>query len=222
MNSLEQVKKTRVWDNRYQLPTYPIANNPWIYLAYIYKLMKEHDSVEAPKEALWEHYLKCEKAPGLMMRWPYGGDQTSHDEIIGAAYLLPEAAKRILTHLMQTDGEYNVTDDRSLIPERYNLYRFPQVIAFLKSCAGFRVNLLSQLSYVVSLLHNMYLEDEKETNGKLLLWFMNEKMCKYFICRLGIYFWQKKMLKIGLNPKKMFEIYFSEDPIYSNLAKNHF
>jgi hypothetical protein len=200
-------------------------------MAYAFKIMiqsKNYTNIEACDFMdLIENYLRsCEdryKFPGLLNRWPGGfGGLTSHDEVIGASFLDSDFAKRAVNYLASQDGNYNNTGEPETIPGQHNLYRFVWFLPFVKARAGFKVNVISQFAWVTRLLGDLFNYKPGDEGGKLLTWIMLEDMSKQSICKIFIYFWKKKMKKLGLGPKKMFEIYLKECPVFHDLAPEEF
>lgn len=205
--SLEDIKKSAVWDEKYNLPLVPKHNNPWIYGAYIYALLGE------PKELLESfaiYYARCfNKEYGRLSRWPDGsGGRVSHDELIGAAYLFPEASSDILHRLDDNDGIYNDSD--SVLE---SMYRFIFLVPFLRQAKGVFVSLQSQVMYCLHLLISCIgWKKESGSSGALMIWLMNRKMKKLWLCWIFIQIYEKIMEKKGCTLDWCLKEHFWEYP----------
>jgi hypothetical protein len=220
---LEQIKNSNIWDKRFGLPLVPGLNNPFFYLALITKIYRGLQAV--PFFAGTQEYIDgCKKDRGLYHRRPDGtGGVTSHDELIGIAYLDQDAAQGILGYLQMRDGVYNnsgASEEDS--GERFNLFRFPWFISYLKARAGFRVGLHSQFFYAT----HVYLDAKKNQNplsespdARLMIWLMNEEMGKYPLCNLAIRYWERVMNKYQKTVSGWFKDHLPNYPIFATLSK---
>jgi hypothetical protein len=220
---LEKFEASSAWDSRYNLPLCPGNNNPWIYMAYAVLLMElSGDGSYVGRLMVENHFIKCEAAapkpaPGLFMRWPDGsGGQNSHDEIMGAAFLSPWIAKRILAYLDANDGEFNVTGEPET-PMQFNVYRMPFLRPYLLACAGTTPSPLSQAAWILSLAVDGLLRKKEDCGGALRFWLMTKVMERYPMCRLAIWFWKRRVQKIQ-TPKSCLTIEPGEHPIFGQCA----
>jgi hypothetical protein len=209
---IEKLKRSTIWDKRYDLPLFPELNNPWIYSAYVWKLLGK------PSEMIGHfitHSLKCfNKSFGVYRRWPDGsGGKFSHDEIIGMAYVMPSAAFLLLEDLAERDGLYNENDT-----EADNMYRFIFLVPFLRQCAGFKVSLISQAKYIAHILFSAFTW-KGGSSGPLKIWLMNDKMRELPLCALAIYFYEMIMNKKGVTLAWMLKEHFPQYTEVQELVK---
>lgn len=233
MSAFNDFKQSNAWDERHDLPLAPQNNNPFIYMAYAMKIIKLADGINpmaSKKEALDKFLSGCEKEPGKFDRWPDGaGGITSHDEVMGACYVSPEAAERIAHYLLEKDGEYNNKDEKSDVPERFNIYRMLWMAPFVKaSTTKFRVSLFSQAQWALFVLIDALTYKRKEKiedsdcGGRLRTWIMFEAFEKYALTNLVIKFWRSRMKKQGITPGMCLTVEPSSCPIYGQLAPPEF
>lgn len=221
--------ESNVWDSRYDLPLLPDHNNPWIYAAYALKIIKswgeDVDNLYLTRELIEHANEKCRVEKGLYHRWPDGfGGHTSHDELIGLCYIDAAIAKDVLNYLDFNDGVYNNLKNTvtSLIPDRYNLYRFLWLRPYIAECAKARLNILSQLKWAGFVVANALFKKAEGWDTKLMIWLMSERMENHTICKLAILFWESRMKKLGLNPHVFFEKELEKFPVYSRTVKSTF
>ena len=217
-NILEDFKKSSSWDHRYNIPLIPAHNNPLLYCAYSFKLINKVDPISAAKILPWYVlYVKaCEIKKGLYYRWPnMTGGPTSHDELMGAAYMSQIFAKDILKHLRSKFGCYdNGSDPKTKYRFfRYNLYRFPWFIVFLKASSGEKLNPIYKLIFSLFLRQDAYTYKSGDEGGRLRIWLMLDLMktitpdaCEY---------WLKQMSNKKITLKNCFKIYFPNNPEYN-------
>jgi hypothetical protein len=232
MSILDDFKNSTAWDNEYQLPLVPMHNNPGIYCAYSFKIMKAH-GIPAFEEIQFIHDFeifaeKCRVAPGLFNRWPEArGGVTSHDEIMGMAYISRKLANEILMYLYESDGIYcNVLEElTSRDPERFNVFRLPFLEPFLRARAGYRVGLWNQIKFMGFVMSD-YLtrkrDDTKDAGGMLRLWLMLDTMDKFKLCKLANDAWRARMKDYGWSPKRAYEYYLAECPVFHETAPSAF
>ena len=240
MNALAKFQASNAWDSRFNLPLVPIHNNPWIYLAYAVKMMLANGmTVEELKplgNLIEEHLWNCAGTyPGEFYRWPdRSGGNTSHDELMGIAYLdfvfnfNTKPTQLILKRLLETDGEYNVHNEPSDIPERWNVKRFIWLEPFLRACTkgGFRTSLFNQFWFCWHVVKDLwdYRKDDAHVDEGAAnrMWLMLEPMEQYMLPWLVLKFWKKRMGTIGVSPKTNYSVYLKECPIYYELAPSNF
>lgn len=237
MTVFQNFQNSNAWDARYNLPLVPIHNNPWIYLAYAVKLIANgqhtNDELIELVDLIEDQLERCKSdEAGEWWRWPgERGGPVSHDELMGLGYLgwklgLPsKPAQKILSHLNKTDGEYNLTNEDG-IPERYNVYRFVFLTPFLRACTKkeFRLGWLSQIMFCfhVGLDAVTYKLEHGDEGARLRMWLMMEPMEAFPLPRLVLGWWKEKMEKLGLSPKKLYEKYLAECPVYRENAPTKF
>ncbi len=222
---IEKVKASNVWDPRYNLPTVPMHNNPWIYMAYVALLLKQADERRAWRECsadLYEFARGCEIDMGLIDRWPDGGGGScSHDEIMGAAYLSMPLAGRIVDRLKKENGRYDNKETDNDISDQE--FRFIFLMPFLRACAGLKVGFFSQFMWCVHVLEHALTHKLGEESGTLKIWLMLDMMERFLICRWVGSFWQSRMRKHGLNGvKDCFKYYLNECPVLGEIATDRF
>lgn len=228
MTVLGRLEDSNVWDSRYDLPLSPQNNNPWFYCALALKMIYASGQIPTSDflDALYLYANKCEIEPGLFRRWPNSSpsDVTSHDELIGMAYLAPSFAHRICSYLDAHDGYYNNTALPEKIPEEWNLYRIYWLPPYLRARARMPVSLLSQLKWSAFVLWDL-VKIKKETNdasGRLLIWIMSDDMSGYSLCLPVIKAWRLRMKLLGITPETMLLLEPRENPILSELSPEEF
>jgi hypothetical protein len=195
-------------------------------MAYAMKVISDKDKTKFTdntefNDAYATFLHSCMIVPGLFNRWPDGtGGKTSHDELVGMAYLNQEAARQIVDYLTEKDGEYNNTSFKETIPEENNQFRFIWLLPFLKSCAKYRVSLISQVLWISCLLTDFFKKKENlDGSGLTMRWLMCERMGQYWLSALAIFFWKLKMKSLGVGPKYIFENkYLVEVPVFAENA----
>ena len=126
----------------------------------------------------------------------------------------------IYEYLSKSKGYYNTEKLKPNIFEffRYNLYRFPWAIAYIKSRAQVKISLLLKLSFAAWVISNVITKKKGSygwTQATMFTWLMREEMSKYFICRLAMKMWNKK----GLSINQAFAWYFFKYPVFAKWAK---
>jgi hypothetical protein len=194
---MTDLKQSKVWDARFDLPLVPEHNNPHVYGSYIFSLLGEPEEL---RQRFAAYIISCETAPGQITRWPDGsGGRVSHDEIFGAASFDSDIAQDILWRLFYNDGLYN-KDDR----EVDNNWRFFFLTPYLRSLINrkrpdFRVSLWSKCMYVIPVLISAILHTKSQgASGPLKIWKMNKEMRRHALCGITIRIWEKAMLKKGI------------------------
>jgi len=230
MNALEAFKESNAWHKKYNLPLCPMFNNPHIYGAYAYKIISldkrvsDADLVELQRD-FRTYYRACRITSGLIHRWPDGsGGITSHDEIIGAAKIYEENAKEIMLHLTMTDGVY-INKPKEIAPggeEVCNVFRILWVKPVLMALAKFRLGIFLQCQYAAVLIVDAISYKEGDEAGRLRHWLTFKEMGEYPIAGAAILFWKKKMADKNLSPKKCFEKYLTQIPVFREFAPDDF
>jgi len=221
MSAIEKLMKSNVWDSRFSLPTIPMHSNPWIYTAYCFLLAGKADKVDYREHffsQIDEFYAKCLISPGFFNKWP-GGGHTSHDELMGAAWLRPGIAREIVEYLELNDGMYDNESKQNNPREKFYMYRFIFLMPYLRACAGLRVSLASQVLWSLSAISNCW-KFTGESSGVLLHMLMCDKMQNYPISKLAVWFWRHRLkTKFGCTPKLVFsKHYLSECPVLGEIA----
>lgn len=206
------LKQTEVWDARYGLPTVPMHNNPFLYMAYI--------ACCVPFDFMPEFVVftrGCDQVDGTSTRWPDGsGGKFSHDEIMGRAYFDSPFAARVLDVFNQNDGIYDRLEDG----ESANQLRFFFLVPYLKACARYRVGLFSQLIWCIHVLATAFSREEGKESGALKIWLMGQVMSQFQLCKWAYEFFAWKS---GTSPKEIFSChYLTECPTFSQISPDRF
>jgi hypothetical protein len=226
--TINRFKKSNVWDKRYDLPLVPLHNNPWIYSAYAMKIMGPSKEMRKRFE---DHAERCEHLEaGLYDRWPRNPDGTSrggmnsYDALLGMGFHSDILAKRINWYLHLNDGVYinEPKDMNTKVKERYNMYRFPFLKPFLRSRGGHRIGLVSDLIFAGFIMYDAIKYDGKDWSGRLRIWLMIDEMKKHPLSSLAIWHWKRKMKKYHVHPKRCFNHYLVECPVFSHTAPEEF
>jgi len=238
--SYEKLKRSLAWDSLYNLPLVRLHNNPHLYCAYsialLLSLLKPDE--ESCKDELhlsyvcWMDYFayldKCspEGHAGFYHRWPDGrGGSTSHDEVIGIAWLGgPLIARAILSRLEEFDGDYKGPGQVEGRLGEFNLYRFLFLKPYLKACAGYRVSWFSQALWVLTTIAPDFFTDRSKLSAGSLLrnWLMSKRMETLPISGAAIRAWKSRMKALGVGPKWCLERYLSEIPELREIAQEEF
>jgi hypothetical protein len=213
------ITKTELWDPRYNLPTIPQHSNPWIYMALVFKCVPEFKDIAN----VFEHWLKCYHPP-IFYRWPdKTGGNFSHDEILGAAHVLINAAYTIYCELVKYDG-YS-PDEHGRITENRYMFRFPFLRPFLRARLGMKVSTLSQVLWSLYVLKaTVFSKKTKlDADGLLKIWLMSDYTSGYPIMDLTKHIWKLVMKHKGIGPKYLFtEHYLYVCPTMREIAPNGF
>lgn len=213
--SIEALKKSNAWDVRFDLPLVPHHNNPHIYLGFVFRILGANALPMWPNA--YAYIAACEVEEGYITRWPLS-DDTSHDELMGAAFIAPQFAERAIAFITKRDGHYCLENPPI---EKSNVYRFIFLMPFLKACAGYHVSTLSQVLFSAHVLHSAFFVKPGETSGILKIWLMAGKMREYPICKGPLWIWSWRWTRRGFTPKTIFTKYYLKDcPIFSQLAKD--
>lgn len=219
---LEKFIDSNAWDSRFNMPTCPMNNNPWIYSAYAQKLMKQ-DGHLIDDSVISKFFDACSVPgnPGLFHRWPnLSGGTNSHDEILGAAYLSRDAAKKILDYLDSTDGVFSDLGEKSDNPLHFNVYRMIFVRPFLVARAypDQVLGVLSQYVWSGHIFFDAFTHKAGDAGGALRNWIMFEEMSRFPICQAAIVVWKMRMNRLGLTPKTALAMEPHECPVYADNA----
>lgn len=236
-----KIKGSNVWDSRFELPLIPIHNNPFLYSYYVMKMAGYTKEIH---ERLSLHAENCRTSFGVFDRWPDGsGGIMSFDELMGLAAHHEWAAQEILAYLTETDGVYiNRPEDVKPheLDEKHYVYRMIFLKPFLRACAGYKVNLISQAQFSAFLIydlltHKFTIDDffkadagtdefrkKLDAPGRLKIWVMLDYMEKYPLSKLAVNWWRRSMRKKDITPKTCFANYLSEVPIMWEIAPESF
>lgn len=209
-------EKSNAWDANHNLPLVPMHNNQWTYLAYAFRNF-EGMGVSLPvkwKLAAANYLSLCEIRDGFITRTPKG-NEPSHDELMGAAYVFPGFASRAIDYLNRSDGVYN--SDQST--DRFNVFRFIFMMPFLKASAGFRVGLASQFLWSLHCVITAIRANPGRTSGLLKVWLMAPKMRQFDMCSRAYDVFVKIVTEKGFTPDSIFgKYYLTECPAFFQTA----
>lgn len=237
-----KVMGSNAWDEIFSLPLIPMHNNPHLYSHYVMKMLGYTPEIH---KRLSLHAKNCRTSFGVFNKWPDGsGGNMSFDEIMGICAHHKWVSQEILGRLLKTDGIYvNSREDVKPyeLDEKHYVYRMVFLKPFLRACAGYKVNLISQAQFsffliVLDLLkHDFKKEDfdlekkdykkfRKKLNapGRLRIWVTLDFMEKYPLSKLAVNWWRKAMHKKGITPKVCFNHYLDEVPIMREIAPESF
>ncbi len=207
-----------LWDKRYDLPLCPLNNNPWIYMAYADLVLRVRGEEKLDHRAVVKHYLDCQVSSGKFFRWPHNlGGQTSHDEIMGAAYFNTGIARNILCYLDEHRGDYNVTGEPARFMQ-FNVYRLPWLKPYLLARAGLKVNWARQLILAAHFTYSAFTNSgPTNAGGRLRNWLMLSVVRDLPLVRASARLWVKRVSRtdtldgsLAIEPK--------EAPILAYLA----
>ncbi len=217
MTAVQKIEASKAWDKRYGLPTCPQFNNPWIYIAYFFLLVRQAGEPipESWKINLLKFNAGCTKADGTFFRWPdKTGGMASHDEVLGRAYLLSQASKEMLVVFDKTDGTFDAGND-----DRKNQQRFIFLRPFMLACTDeYRVSLISQFFWGAHVIISAITYKFGQDSGSLKNWLMVDKMRNYPVSQIASYIFSLIMSKKGCTPKVAGKNYFGEIPEFSEIA----
>lgn len=225
INVLEDFKKSNAWSLNYNLPIVEFHNNPHLYMAYAYKIIRLWDKESAAKiiPYFYLYASQCQINFGLFYRYPdKRGGPTSHDELIGIASMSEFLAKHIYNYIKNHNGVYDNGEDPHVKYRffRYNLYRFPWAIVYIKACAGYKLSCFDKFVFNLFLKLDMINYKGSNEGGRLRIWLMLDVMEKHIPKTVKL--WKKDMRAHGLSPKECFTFYLSECPVYHQYAPNLF
>lgn len=211
MTKLEMVQASELWHPRYNLPVIPTHNNPGIYTALVSRMLDD------PSEILASFTLFWGPSFGSWSRWPDGrGGNLSHDEMIGWAYLSPLAADALLRRFVFGfyPNEHGEFEWRRWFP------RFVFLMPYLRHRAqqgAGPVGMCLWSAYVLqSALRTK--KDNFDADGIIKVWLMCNDPPVRWVAR----FWRRRMDRIGLQPKDIFETYLRECPTLRVIAPEKF
>ena len=214
---IKKFEESNAWDWGCLLPTCLELNNPWIYAAYA-KLNCDLSGQPTEFSARAnEHFYHCETQHhnGLFYRWPHkrGGD-TSHDEIIGAAYLSSILATNIYRYLEIHKWQFNNQNRKGKTLEFW-MGRFIFLKPYLKARGNYKVNIFDQIIWSISLIASLINKPPGDGGGRLRNWLMSQEMKRFLICRVAINIWKKNT---GLSPKEAYALELPRYPVYQDTA----
>jgi hypothetical protein len=222
MTALEKFQQSDAWDARYNLPTCPEYNNPFLYMAYADLVIEQAEGAGLSQALVNSYFDRCQfrfKEIGLFNRWPDGsGGLVSYDEIMGAAYFGPKFAVLIHDYLEEHGGIFNNTGEDKP-DESMDIYRFIFMRPYLLACCGFRVSLWDQLLVALNLLLDCF--SFASNGGKLKNYLLIYKMKGCWLVQLIGVFWRWQMKRHGCT----FKTCLSKEPgdrypIFGELAKD--
>jgi hypothetical protein len=226
MLSRDKFEESTAWDRRHLLPVCSSYNNPWIYMAYASKIMFDYDKCQLKYTDVLLFAQKCQISSGLYNRWPDGsGGVTSHDELMGIAYLDRKRAKEIFFYLVENDGIYINVDYQFDSKDRFNLFRFPWFISYLKARALIPLSVWSQFLWCLPIIQDLLFynsKKKKDEDGRLMKWLMSEEMIRFPLCKFFFSLWVTKMMKLKQTPREQFRTYLKDYPVFFELAPDYY
>lgn len=219
MSALNDFKNSNAWDHIHDLPLVPRLNNPWIYMAYAFKLIFETDGIILTNSNYnLDNYIRlCEKQPGLFNRWPdETGGSLSQDEVVGISCISIQATARLRSYLLTHLGDYNNSNQFNFLGRFYWLYAILNKSAFGK--AGF----INQLLWTIMIIFDTLTYRNGDASGRLLIWAMLDLMDGYKIPNYFINKWKNKMKRIGMTPKLAFQQELPDYPVFEQYAPEEF
>lgn len=222
--TLDKIKESTVWDKNYNLPTIPRHNNGHIYCAYVTLILEKlGENTSDIRASYIDFFNKCQLPNGTFSRWPGGrGGDTSHDEIMGAAYMNDVFARSLIDYLTKMDGQFSV-EKQEQYNERRNQFRFVWLMPFMKACAGYRVSLFSQAAWGLYALYNAATW-KGDCSGTLKVWLTLDRMKEYPLSAFFGFIWKLWMeKKHKITPKIIFtKYYLTEEPVLGQIALDSF
>lgn len=222
--TLDKIKESTVWDINYNLPTIPRHNNGHIYCAYVTLILEKlGENTSDIRASYIDFFNKCQLPNGTFSRWPGGrGGDTSHDEIMGAAYMNDVFARSLIDYLTKMDGQFSV-EKQEQYNERRNQFRFVWLMPFMKACAGYRVSLFSQAAWGLYALYNAATW-KGDCSGTLKVWLTLDRMKEYPLSAFFGFIWKLWMeKKHKITPKIIFtKYYLTEEPVLGQIALDSF
>ncbi len=224
MGAQELFRDSSAWDRKWDLPLVPAHNNPWIYGAYAYQLMKLNGILDFERRDLefrfYKYFSLCTVRQGLINRFPDGrGGQTSHDELMGAASINPLMAREIYFYLKISKGYYiNRPDELKGRKQffRHNIRRFPWAVCYIKLAGGINPSLFQTFYTYGHILLNAYSGSE---GGSLRVWLMREHLSKNKILKHAYKKWEKIKEKRGdANPAAWFMGELPNEKVFIELS----
>lgn len=175
---------------------------------------------------LWPQYTSfykgCEIEPGLIVRYPgRTGGGISQDEMIGAATLDENAAKRIYAYGQAHWWCFNPDKVSFSLSNWYG--RFLDFKPYIKMRAGEKLNIFQQAAWsIMTVLSPM--SSEGNTSGKLLKWSQLRSMeGKYWLCDQAIKFYRWRMQRqYPGGVKQVMGIYFGTNHPITCYSRNDF
>lgn len=215
MTALEALRASTAWDHKWDLPLFPMHQNPLIYCAYAFRIC---DVMPGPDGA--ERFPSIQKLSELLTaRETEDGwiGKVSHDELLGMAYLSKNFARRLVERIELSDGFYG---EHALKPY---FYRFPFFYPAVRVFAGLPLGFFSQLGAAASFLWNVLVTSPDTTSGILKLWLCAAELRKHPLIRPAVAFWEWRWTKRGFTPKTIFQKhYLTEVPVMAEIAPDHY
>lgn len=220
---LDRFKSSDCWDARYDLPTCPKLNNPFLYCALSFKTADYYTDDDLGR-IVAVYAANChDYDSNQYYRWPdKGGGTFSHDEAIGLSFMSSIHAMFILKALSK---HWGFLDNEQPENPRWKTYipRFVWAMAYLRKRAGWRLWPWHRIGFALYLIGQAlgHRDDvHAGQDGLLMSWLMRDAMREVFGCRLAWRFWEYRMRNVG--PKWCFERYLCEYPVFRECAPERF
>jgi hypothetical protein len=221
-----------IWDKTYGLPLiWPFHAQAHFYNALVWRLVKSNNS-EIP-----DTWIKADRAfsdacyepaPGSLFyqMWSYpgrGGNNYSHDEMIGKAYTSWQDASDFLEDL--DIHEWFYPDEHGNIPIDRLFSRFFFLEPYLRVRAGRHLGPIAQGKWAAYVLESAITTDLQNLNpsGLIKIWLMGEEMQKHPNTGEAYKIWLDAMKKAGIGPKLILTTrYLNEVPLLGEIAPENF
>jgi len=219
------------WSDKWDLPTFPLTNNGWLYCAYALKMVRKDPNFtnRVPLViAVKNLFITNRVAPGLYKRIESDID-VSHDELLGMGYLSYEygyqEAVDILNYLKRKNWVYDVQGDDPWY-KRW-VYRISDIPAFMKQVGSpwylklgkrsYGPNLIDQIRYALTVFFRARSKDPGMSHH-LRTWITSDILSEYTICNWAIKYWKRKLKERNISLATMMKEYFPNIPQMEILA----
>ncbi len=207
----------KAWDDVFKLPTVPIHNNPWLYCAYAFKILKGLDIPDAfylpLRTRVRERLRACKLSTGYYHKYPGGrGGLMSHDEILGIAWLDMDAAREIYFTLVMNDGIYE--NEPVAFEESANVFRIFWVKYAIQGLAGARMSLITQAKFGLFLIADALIYKDEGDASRLRFWLVEDLLDRVsgsWLLGLAFLFWNARMNKKRQSPKSIFQNHYLKE-----------
>jgi hypothetical protein len=211
-----------LYDERYHLPLGPLLNNPWIYMAYTFKVLIKRNRAQVMSALMPQvlEYAKKTRLPNRThSRWPGSTDLTSHDEIMGMCWLNYWLAREVLEALSPF-GFYETRPGPLTLKQKWEAWvpRFPWMLPFVRASAR-ADNFIDHLVWSACLVFDAMTFHERDAGGRLRWWLQLNTMSHSKISRAAIRFWVSRHVKRGITLQAMLTLEPREYPELAEAAQ---
>lgn len=230
MVNLELIKKIEsdplIFDAKYGLPLiWPKHAQAHFYNALVWRLVKANGSDVPEQWKVNDRKFADECYSGLQM-WSYpsrGGNNYSHDEMLGKAATSSKDAEDFLNDLDLHEGFYP-DENGKLGIDRY-FGRFVFLDPYLRARAGKNVGPIAQAKWSAYVLRSAMSNDLKDLDpdGLFKIWIMGEEMVKHENTKEAYEIWLTAMKNAGIGPRLILtKHYLNEVPTLGEIAPENF